>query len=215
MRTLVLVPLSLALTLGACKDAPVTGSYIAPSTTADADPNDSSSKETETMTEPAAAQSAPVLNGITMNRLDGTPETLADAYAGKTVLIVNTASACGLTPQYKGLETLYQSKKGSGLVVLGFPANDFMGQEPLSNDEIVTFCQQNYGVTFPMFEKTTVKGAGANELFARLNEATSEPSWNFTKYLVTPDGSITRFDPRTAPDDAELTAAIDAALGAG
>ena len=207
MRTLIaLAPVWLVVTIGACNEATKTdaSSEDGITTTANAE-------ETAAMTMPAA----PVLDGLTMTRLDGTPEALSDAYAGKTLLIVNTASRCGLTPQYEGLEALYQAKRDEGLVVLGFPANDFMGQEPLSNTEIAEFCRANYGVSFPMFEKTTVKGDGTNELFARLARATEEPSWNFTKYLVTPDGAITRFGPRTAPDADELVGAIDAALDAG
>ncbi|GAB4549752.1 MAG: hypothetical protein Tsb0013_11220 [Phycisphaerales bacterium] len=203
------LPLCLMLPLVACKESPQTGTY-----TSDASPTAAATQEADPMPTPRA-DAAPILEGLTMNRLDGTPETLSEAYGGKTLLIVNTASRCGLTPQYKALEALYQSRKGDGLVVLGFPANDFMGQEPLSNSEIAEFCEANYGVSFPMFEKTSVKGEGVNELFARLTEATDEPSWNFTKYLVTPDGVITRFDPRTTPDSEELTGAIDAALGTG
>jgi glutathione peroxidase len=150
---------------------------------------------------------------LTMNRIDGTPEHLSEVYAGKIVLVVNTASRCGLTPQYEALEELYQDKKGDGLVILGFPANDFMNQEPGTNDEIAAFCSQNYGVTFPMFEKIAVKGDGQHELFKRLTEATDEPTWNFTKYLIDREGNVVRrFDPRTAPGNDKLVAEIDELL---
>ncbi|TVQ75576.1 MAG: glutathione peroxidase [Phycisphaeraceae bacterium] len=151
---------------------------------------------------------------FTMNRLDGTPEHLG-AYRGRVVLIVNTASRCGLTPQYEGLQRLYEAKHRDGLVVLGFPANDFMGQEPGSNEQIAAFCEENYGVTFPMFEKISVKGAGAHPLFVLLTEATGEPSWNFTKYLIDREGRIVRrFDPRTRPDDPEFVGAVEELLTA-
>ncbi|MCA9306902.1 MAG: glutathione peroxidase [Phycisphaerales bacterium] len=152
-----------------------------------------------------------------MNRLDGTPEALSD-YKGEVVLIVNTASKCGLTPQYKGLEALYESKKDKGLVILGFPANQFMGQEPGTNEEIAAFCSENYGVSFPMFEKIVVKGEGTHPLYEQLaalpDGMGGEPEWNFQKFLVDRSGRVVaRFSPRTTPDDAELVAAIDKALG--
>lgn len=149
---------------------------------------------------------------FTMRRIDGTSEHLG-AYRGRVVLIVNTASRCGLTPQYEGLQRLHESKHQDGLVVLGFPANDFMGQEPGSNEQIAAFCDENYGVTFPMFEKISVKGAEAHPLFVLLSEAAGEPSWNFTKYLIDREGRIVRrFDPRTSPDDPELVATIEELL---
>ncbi len=163
------------------------------------------------MTHPTTAQGPAILD-ITMNRIDGSPVRLSEAFAGKVVLIVNTASRCGLTPQYAGLEELHSTRANDGLVVLGFPANDFMGQEPGTNEEIAEFCSVNYGVSFPMFEKISVKGSGQHELFERLSAQTEEPSWNFTKYLVDPSGTVTHFGPRTAPNDPELLAAIDAAL---
>ena len=149
-------------------------------------------------------------------RIDGTPERL-DRYRGKVVLIVNTASRCGLTPQYEGLETLYEQKKDDGFVILGFPANDFGRQEPGTNDQIEEFCRENYGVTFPMYEKIHVKGDDVAPLYERLIELPApiggEPKWNFTKFLVGRDGRvIARFEPRTAPDDKQLIAAIDEAL---
>lgn len=154
----------------------------------------------------------------TMNRIDGRPEDLG-TYRGKVLLIVNTASACGLTPQYAGLESLYERKKDDGLVVLGFPANEFKGQEPGTNEQIERFCTSEYGVSFPMFEKIVVKGEGTHPLYAQLaalpDGLGGEPEWNFQKFLVDRSGRVVgRFSPRTAPDDPELVAAIDRALSA-
>lgn len=153
----------------------------------------------------------------TMKTIDGEEQDLS-AYEGKVLLVVNVASKCGLTPQYEGLEALYREHKDEGLVVLGFPANDFNGQEPGTEAEIRQFCTANYGVTFPMFSKISVKGAGAHPLYRQLAElpppAGGEPSWNFTKYLVDRDGNVVmRFDPRTKPDDPALVAAVEAELG--
>ena len=133
---------------------------------------------------------------------------------GQVALVVNLASKCGLTPQYEGLEALYRERKADGLVILGFPSNDFMGQEPGTAEEIREFCSTNYGVTFPLMAKIQVKGDGRNEIYNWLIAGgLEEPTWNFTKYLVGRDGKvIARFAPRTKPDDPELLAAIDAAL---
>jgi glutathione peroxidase len=153
----------------------------------------------------------------TMNRIDGAEEPL-DTYRGKVVLVVNVASKCGLTPQYKGLEALYLEKQEDGLVILGFPANNFMGQEPGTNEEIAAFCEENYGVTFPMFEKISVKGDDAHPLYQLASQPRpgSEPSWNFTKYLLDREGRLVeRYGPRTAPDDETLRARIDELLATG
>lgn len=152
----------------------------------------------------------------TMKRLDGQPQDLAE-YRGKVILIVNTASKCGLTGQYAGLQKLYEDKQGEGFVVLGFPANNFMGQEPGSNEEIAAFCERNYGVTFPMFSKISVKGDDQDPLYAQLTSLPEplggEIRWNFDKFLVDRTGRVVnRFGPRTRPDDAELVAAIDELL---
>lgn len=147
-----------------------------------------------------------------MTALDGTERNLAD-YKGKVVLIVNTASKCGLTPQYEGLQALHDSKGGEGLVVLGFPANDFRGQEPGTDQEIAAFCSENYGVTFPMFSKISVLGEGQHPLYAELTAASEAPTWNFTKYLLDREGRLVqRFDPRTGPQDPALLAKIDELL---
>ena len=140
---------------------------------------------------------------------------LCEAYEGKVLLIVNTASKCGNTPQYDGLEKLYDQYRGEGLVVLGFPSNDFMGQEPGSEEAIEEFCRLTYGVEFPMFEKTSVKKKNAHPFYAALADASGTyPAWNFHKYLIGRDGAlITEFSPRTQPYDSDLVAAVELALG--
>ena len=141
---------------------------------------------------------------------------LCEAYAGKVLLIVNTASKCGFTPQYEGLEALHARLSGRGFAVLGFPSNDFMGQEPGSEEEIAEFCTLTYGVKFPMFEKVVVKGDDATPLYRALREATGEsPGWNFHKYLVDREGKVVAsFGSRTKPDDAKLLEQIEALLAA-
>ncbi len=147
-------------------------------------------------------------------RLNGEPEDLA-RYRGKVVLVVNTATECGYTPQFEGLEALYRSRRGEGLVVLGFPANDFAGQEPRSDKDIATFCKANYGVTFPMFAKTRVVGDGANALYRTLTAAAGAPEWNFNKYLVDRRGKVVaRYGAGTEPDAAELAARLRKLLAA-
>ncbi|MFC1701158.1 glutathione peroxidase [Pseudomonadota bacterium] len=148
-------------------------------------------------------------------RLASTDEVnLCEAYSGKVLLIVNTASKCGNTPQYDGLEKLYKQYGEEGLVVLGFPSNDFMGQEPGTEDQIEEFCRLTYGVEFPMFEKTSVKSDNADPLFVALAASSGTyPTWNFHKYLVGRDGVlISDFSPRTQPYDDKLVAAIEQAL---
>jgi glutathione peroxidase len=138
------------------------------------------------------------------------PQSLCE-YAGKVVLVVNTASQCGYTPQYEGLEALYRKYKARGLVVLGFPSNDFGGQEPGSNREIAAFCVNQYAIDFPMFAKTELK---KNPLFAALAKATgAAPRWNFHKYLVDRSGrQVQSFDTRVDPGDAKLVSAIEELL---
>jgi glutathione peroxidase len=142
---------------------------------------------------------------------------LAEAYAGKVVLVVNTASKCGNTPQYEGLEGLYEEYGDDGLVVLGFPSNDFMGQEPGTEEQIQEFCRLTYKVKFPMFEKVSVKKANAHPFFAALAaESGTFPKWNFHKFLIGRDGQlITDFSPRTQPYDERVVAEIETALAAG
>jgi len=150
------------------------------------------------------------------SRLDGSIEKL-DAYRGQVLLIVNTASACGFTPQYAGLETLYEKLHGTGLTVLGFPCNQFGAQEPGAEAQIGAFCSKNYGVTFPMFAKIDVNGDGAHPLYKYLKDAkpgllgTEGIKWNFTKFLIDRTGEpVARYAPQTKPD--ELEAPIKALL---
>ncbi|WP_211460768.1 glutathione peroxidase [Collimonas silvisoli] len=143
---------------------------------------------------------------FTVNQLDGTPDSLA-SFRGKVLLIVNTASECGFTPQYKGLEEIYQKYRAQGLEVLGFPCNQFGAQEPGTAAEIGAFCEKNYGVTFPMFEKIDVNGDHAAPLYQYLKSAapgllgSERIKWNFTKFLVNKDGAVVdRFAPQTKPE---------------
>lgn len=135
-------------------------------------------------------------------------------YKGKTILAVNTASKCGFTRQYKGLEELYQKYKDKGFVVLGFPSNDFGGQEPGTNDDVKNFCERNYGVSFPLFAKSSVKKEKNNPFFKKLTEAAEkEPKWNFNKYLISPDGqTVTHFGSMTSPTSKKITRAIEELL---
>jgi glutathione peroxidase len=128
------------------------------------------------------------------------------------VLVVNTATECGFTPQFEGLEQLYRQRKSRGLVVLGFPANDF-SQEPRSDGDIASFCKENYGVSFPMFSKTTVTGSSANALYRRLTAKAGAPEWNFNKYLVDRRGKVVaRYGAAVEPQSDELTGRIDKLL---
>ena len=150
--------------------------------------------------------------------LDGSAADLHD-YEGKVALVVNVASKCGLTPQYEGLEQLQKSYGDQGFTVLGFPCNQFLGQEPGTSEEIATFCSTTYGVTFPMFDKIDVNGEGRDPLYAELTEVADadgtagDVQWNFEKFLVTPGaGEIIRFRPGVEPEAPELVAAIEANL---
>jgi glutathione peroxidase len=144
--------------------------------------------------------------------IDGKPMPMSQ-YKGKTVLVVNTASQCGFTPQYKGLEALSQSYKDKGLIVVGVPSNDFGGQEPGSNSDIKKFCEANYDVDFPLAEKVEVTGSSAHPFYKWAAGEKGEPKWNFHKYLIGPDGKlIAAFPSRVAPESAEMHAAIDANL---
>ncbi len=151
------------------------------------------------------------LYDIPLSRIDGSEASLSE-HAGEVLLIVNVASKCGLTPQYDGLEALYRRYRGRGLTVLGFPANDFAGQEPGSNEEIASFCRSTFGVDFPMFAKIAVTGADRHPLYAEL--AGDEPiSWNFEKFLIARDGSVAaRFSPKTVPEDPAVIAAVEREL---
>ncbi len=165
---------------------------------------------------PVAAAACPALLQHTFPRLqDEKPQALCQ-YAGKVLLVVNTASYCGFTPQYKGLEALHGRYKDRGLVVLGFPSNDF-AQEKSSNQEIADFCENTYGVKFPMFAKSAVRGADANPFFRQLAKDTGRaPSWNFHKYLVGRDGKVVaNLGSMTKPEDRALVAAVEKELAGG
>jgi glutathione peroxidase len=178
----------------------------------------------------------PDLTAIELTRIDGAPDSLAQ-HRGKVLLVVNVASKCGLTPQYEGLEKLYETYKDQGLEVLGFPANDFGAQEPGTHEEIVEFCKLNYGVSFPLYAKAPVTGPEKQPLYAALIEAVPtklgdvegmkerfkgygmtpnedpEVLWNFEKFLIGKDGSVVgRFAPAMTPEDPALVSAIEAEL---
>ncbi len=158
----------------------------------------------------ATAACPPLLDHTFATLQDGKPMPLCQ-YAGKVVLVVNTASYCGFTSQYDGLEKLYARLKDKGLVVIGFPSNDFGEQEPGSDKEIADFCRLTYGVEFPMAAKTVVKGKGANPFYRQLAEITgSTPKWNFHKYLINRDGTqVVAYTSFTKPEDKDLLKKID------
>ena len=163
---------------------------------------------------PAPAAACPTVLNQKFNRLqDEAPQDLCQ-YAGKVVLVVNTASFCGYTSQYEGLEALYAKYSRKGLVVLGFPSNEFGKQEPGTSKEIADFCYNTYGVKFPMFAKSSVTGANPNPLYASLIKATGKtPSWNFHKYLIGRDGKVLEhFPSKVTPDDKKLVGQIEKAL---
>jgi len=155
---------------------------------------------------------------IEVTTIAGEPIRLA-AYKGKTLLIVNTASKCGFTGQYDGLQELYENYMDRNFVVLGFPSNDFLKQEPGTNNEIDSFCKLNYGVTFPLFEKISVKGGDQHPLYTFLTSQETNPefsgkiSWNFNKFLISPEGKIVnRFGSRTKPSDKKLIEAVEGSV---
>jgi glutathione peroxidase len=169
----------------------------------------------EVASSPAAE---PAVYAIPLKTLSGDPTSLAD-YSGKALLLVNVASKCGLTPQYKELEKLQQTYGPRGFEVIGFPCNQFGGQEPGSAEEIQTFCESNYGVTFPLMAKLEVNGPGRHPLYKELTAvpdaggASGDVQWNFEKFVVSADGKkVQRFRPKTKPDAPEVIAAIEAAL---
>ena len=160
----------------------------------------------------------PKLHDFTLKNIDGAACSLSD-YEGKAVLIVNVASKCGLTPQYDGLQRLYEEYNGRGLEILGVPCNQFAGQEPGTSEEIKDFCSTNFKVSFPLFSKLEVNGDGADPLYGWLTsldvgpEEAGDVKWNFGKFLANKDGEIVgRFDPSTEPQAADLIAAIEGAL---
>jgi glutathione peroxidase len=155
---------------------------------------------------------------FTLNSIDGQPAPLAN-YKGKVILVVNVASQCGYTPQYSALEATYEKYKDKGFVILGFPANNFGSQEPGTNEEIKTFCNRKYNVTFPMYSKISVKGEDQAPLYAYLTKDTGagisgEIKWNFTKFLVDRNGNVVqRFESAVTPDSKEVVGAIERELG--
>ena len=164
------------------------------------------------------ALSAGSIHEIAVKDIEGKEKTL-ESYKGKVLLVVNVASKCGLTPQYKALEAIHQQYKDKGFTVLAFPCNQFGGQEPGSNDEIKQFCSSKYNVTFPLFDKIDVNGDNRHPLYVSLAGKDSpypgDIKWNFGKFLVGKDGKILkRFEPRTAPDAPEVKQAIEEALAA-
>jgi glutathione peroxidase len=155
---------------------------------------------------------------VTVRTIDGQETTLAQ-YKGKELLIVNVASKCGFTPQYQGLQKLYEEYSGRGLEILGFPSNQFGGQEPGTEDEIASFCSTTYGVSFPMFSKIDVNGENRHPLYAELTQAedagghSGDVGWNFEKFVVSPEGEVVaRFRTPVAPSDPDLVAAVEAQL---
>jgi glutathione peroxidase len=173
---------------------------------------------TQPSTQPMAESSVPPVLRYTMKSLDGRDVDLSQ-YQGKVILMVNTASKCGNTPQYAPLEALYKKYMDQGFVILGFPSNDFGHQEPGTDIEISSFCTKNYGVTFPMFSKVDVKGDNICPLYQYLTGADTDAphagtiTWNFEKFLIARDGTIAaRFKPKTQPDSPQVLAAIEAEL---
>lgn len=163
------------------------------------------------------AENPPSLYDVSLKNIDGKPASLKE-YKGDVLLIVNVASQCGLTPQYKGLQEVFSKYQAKGFQVLGFPCNDFGAQEPGTTEEIKEFCRANYQVTFPMFDKLHVKGDKQHPLYAALTGKTSPfpgtVKWNFGKFLISREGKILkRFAPRVKPDSAEVLKEIEAALG--
>ncbi len=157
------------------------------------------------------------IRDIELTTIDGEPTTLAD-YADKTVMVVNVASKCGNTPQYEQLEELQKEYGDQGFTVLGFPCNQFMGQEPGTAEEIKEFCSLTYGVTFPLMDKVKVNGRGRHPLFAALTKVEDDKGrsgdvrWNFEKFVIAPDDSVRRFSNKTLPDDPRVIAAIEDAI---
>ena len=193
------------------KAEPATAVKTAPAPAAKSEPASDPKAAT-----PSAAPTAKSLGDFQVKTLEGEPTKL-DAWKGKVVLIVNTASQCGFTPQYAGLESLHKELEPKGFAVLGFPCNEFGGQEPGDAKEIRSFCTDHFQVTFPMYEKVNVKpGDGQAPLYSWLRESTGQsPSWNFCKYLVGKDGKVIQFySSKTTPESTELRSAIETALAA-
>jgi len=209
MRTFLLSLTLVALGATACT--------AQPSAQKTANNNNPNPTNTASMTTPAATASS--IFDFTMTNIDGQAVPLS-TYKGKVIVIVNTASECGLTPQYKSLQAFYDQYKDKGVVVLGFPANNFGGQEPGSETEIKSFCSKNYGVTFPMFAKISVKGADIHPLFAYLTDKNQNGKvggavqWNFQKFLIDQNGHVVdSFAPTTTVENKAFLKAVDELLG--
>jgi glutathione peroxidase len=213
---------ALSLAISGCKanesakapDAPVTASTPAPAA-AEAAPASAPGEATSAAAPAAEAKpAAPSVYPFEMKRLDGTPASLS-SWSGKVLLIVNTASKCGYTPQYQGLQELHVKYAPRGFEVLGFPSNDFGGQEPGTSEEISKFCISIYDVNFPMFEKSKVTGEGRNPLYALLSDAYGAPKWNFHKYLIDKHGHpVQAWPSAVVPGSPEIASAIEAQLAA-
>jgi len=210
---------ALLLALGACKAAESAKAPEANPASAEAPPTAAESPaapapaSSETPA-PAAAVAPASIYGFKTTRLDGSPASLSE-WSGKVLLIVNTASKCGYTPQYEGLQKLHAKYAPRGFAVLGFPSNDFGGQEPGSAEEIAKFCTSIYAVNFPMFAKTKVVGQERSELYALLSNALGEPKWNFHKYLIDKQGRpVQAWGSKVEPGTAEIASAIEGQLGA-
>lgn len=204
LAPLTLVALLPLLALGAlaCQKTPDTASPAPVDTTS------TTAAQATTTGEPAS------LHALSAKRLDGALEPLS-TYKGKVALVVNTASECGYTPQYAGLQKLYEELSPKGFVVLGFPSNDFGGQEPGSSKEIATFCSTKFKVTFPLFEKVVTKGPSPSPVYAFLAKGFGRPEWNFHKYVVGKDGLVKKaFPSKVTPESDELRKTIDEALAA-
>ena len=230
MRTLLFAALLVACSKPAKQDSAPANTAPTAATTAKADPAPMKgptadmfdpSKLPAPGTAPPAVAVTPAIDSIwnvPIKTLDGKPTTLA-AYKGKALMVVNVASQCGNTPQYATLEALQKKYEAKGFTVVGFPCNQFGGQEPGSAEEIKTFCATNYGITFPIMEKIEVNGDGRNEIYKGLTtvkDATGHDGdirWNFEKFIVSADGKqITRFSPKQKPDDPSVIAAVENAL---
>lgn len=190
----------------------IAAAFAAPDPAAPANPAPAAPTQPAQPAQPAA----PRILDLTLKRIDGVDQPLS-AYAGQVVVIVNVASRCGFTPQYTALQKLYEQHKDKGLVILGFPSNDFGKQEPGSNKEIAEFCSSTFNVSFPMFEKISVKGNDAHELFKRLAAQPApvggEPKWNFTKFVLDRSGNpVARFDSRVKPDSPEMVSKLEELL---
>ncbi len=199
------------LALMACQKS----NEAAPSaTTASSAPVPAAATPSTPATPGAASAAAGTFHSFTSKRLDGKVESLS-AYKGKVALVVNTASQCGFTPQYEGLQKLHEELSPKGFVVLGFPSNDFGAQEPGTSQEIATFCSTKFKVTFPMFEKVVTKGADVSPIYGFLAKGFGAPEWNFHKYVVGKDGLVKKaFPSKVKPESEELRKAIDEALAA-